>query len=50
MMCEGKIKEKGIVMPEKLGADEEIFGEILREYFKRNIIIEEEHQFRRKLA
>ncbi len=50
MMCEGKIKEKGIVMPEKLGADEEIFGEMLREYSKRNIIIEEEHQFRRKLA
>ena len=50
MMYEGKIKEKGIVMPEKLGADQAIFKEILREYAKRNIAIEEEHKFRRALS
>jgi lysine 6-dehydrogenase len=50
MMYEGKIKEKGIVMPEELGADQEVFKEILREYAKRNITIEEEHKFRRALS
>ena len=44
MMCEGKIKEKGIVMPEKIGADEELFREILREYSKRNIMVNEVYQ------
>jgi len=39
MMCQGKIKEKGVVMPEKLGADEALFGEMLGEYSKRNITI-----------
>lgn len=50
MMYEGKIKKKGIVMPEKLGADQAIFKEILREYAKRNITIEEEHKFLRTLS
>ena len=50
LMCEGKVKETGIVMPEELGANEELFGEILREYSKRNIKIKGEHQIRRSLA
>ena len=44
LMYEGKIKEKGIVMPEELGANEELFREILREYSKRNITIKEEYR------
>ena len=50
MMYEGKIKEKGIVMPEKLGADQEVFKEILREYEKRNITIEEKRKLLRTLS
>ncbi len=42
MVHEGKIKEKGIVFPEKLGADERIFKEILEECSKRDINVIEE--------
>ncbi len=42
MVHGGKVKEKGIVFPEKLGADEGIFKQILEEYSKRNINVIEE--------
>ena len=37
MVYEGKVKEKGIVFPEALGADERIFREIMEECSKRGI-------------
>jgi len=49
-MLEGKIKEKGIVFPEKIGANEELFKEILKEYSKRNIRIKEEFQQRQLMV
>jgi len=49
LIYEGKIKEKGIVVPEKLGANKELFKEILKEYSKRDIRIKEEFRVRRSL-
>ncbi len=41
MLASGKINEKGVVMPEKLGADQNVFEELMEEYKKRNIVIKE---------
>jgi len=41
LLAKGRIKDKGVVIPEKLGADEALFSHILKEYAKRNILIRE---------
>jgi lysine 6-dehydrogenase len=39
MLLSGKINDKGVVMPEKLGANAAIFAEMMEEYKKRDIHI-----------
>ncbi len=41
MIASGKITDKGVVMPEKLGANQAVFQEMIAEYKKRNILIRE---------
>lgn len=39
MFGQGKIKEKGVVFPEIIGADEELYTELVAELKKRNIVV-----------
>jgi len=41
MLAEGKIGEKGVVPPEKLGMDQGFTQNLLSELRKRNIVVEE---------
>jgi lysine 6-dehydrogenase len=41
MIATGKIADKGVIMPEKLGANQTVFAEMIQEYEKRNIHIRE---------
>lgn len=41
LLAEKRIENKGVVVPEELGANKDIFHDILNEYAKRNIIIKE---------
>jgi lysine 6-dehydrogenase len=41
MIASGKITDKGVVMPEKLGANQAVFAEMIEEYRRRDIHIRE---------
>ncbi len=44
LVCEGKIGHRGVVMPEKLGAERDLFEKMLDEYAKRDITIKSKTQ------
>lgn len=40
LLAQGKIEEKGIYAPEKIGLDDELFDEVINELFKRNVNVD----------